>query len=91
MRALVIAMTFAVCLLTLAGCSRWCSCAAEPPVPPQQYGQGMHSDAYNRPSYSDPHASPSGQYGRTPSSNGYDPASPSNPYGPVSGPNGYEY
>jgi hypothetical protein len=83
MRALV-AIALAVCSLALVGCCRpWFGSASDPPLPPQQYGQGTYSGPHDRPSYSDPYASPSGQDGRTPSSNGYDPASSSNPYGTV--------
>src|SRR5680860_477295 len=50
MRSLV-SITFAVgCSLAMSGCSRWCSCAAQPPpLAPQQYGQGTYSDSYEPP------------------------------------------
>ena len=87
MRALGV-ITLAFWCAAVAGCCRpWFDSAAQPAVPPPQYDQGTYPNPY--PSYSDPYASPSGQYERIPSANGYDPASPSNPYGPVTKPNRY--
>jgi hypothetical protein len=71
MRALV-AITLAVCSLSLMGCSRWCSCAAEPPpLAPRQYG-GTYPNSYDP--LSQPNAYEKG-YG-----NSYDPLPPSNSY-----------
>ena len=71
MRALV-AITLAVCSLPLMGCSRWCSCPAEPPaLAPQQYG-GNYPNSY------DPLSRPN-SYERG-EGNSYDPLPPSNSY-----------